>query len=85
MEAAIFIKFPDSSESFAHGVEFGRLLEKMERGDEFISNNGFPIRVENQELLQNAAIKLGYIPMFGLTHWGEWIEFKGFKKCQSDN
>lgn len=30
----LLIKFPDQSQSFTYGVEFGRLLEKIERGDE---------------------------------------------------
>lgn len=71
----LLIKFPDQSASFTYGVEFGRLLEKIERGDEVIKNNGFPIRVENKELLQDACNKFGYIATFGQIHFNEWIEF----------
>ncbi len=41
----LLISFPDQSQSFTYGVEFGRLLERIERGDEYIENNGFPVRV----------------------------------------
>lgn len=81
----LYIKFTDASPSFSHGVEFGRLLEKMERGDDSITNNGFPIRLENKELVKNACLKGGYIPVFGDTHFGEWIEFMGIKNQLSDN
>lgn len=34
----LLIHFPDSSESFAYGVEYGRLLQKMQDGKEIIGN-----------------------------------------------
>jgi len=81
----LLIKFPDQSESFTYGVEFGRLLEKIERGDEVIKNNGFPIRLENKFLLKITCEKYGYIPSFGNIHFGEWIDFIGIKKTSSNN
>lgn len=33
----MILKFPDQSESFTYGVEYGRLLEKIERGDEYFN------------------------------------------------
>jgi len=30
------ISFPDQSKAFTYGVEYGRILEKMERGDEVV-------------------------------------------------
>ncbi len=81
----LLIKFPDQSASFAYGVEFGRLLERIERGDEVIKNNGFPIRLENKALLKITCEKYGYIPSFGKLHFGEWIEFLGIKKTVSEN
>jgi hypothetical protein len=49
----ILINFPDPSKSFTYGVEFGRLLEKIERGDEVIKNNGFPVKVWLHKLMIN--------------------------------
>lgn len=81
----MLIKFPDESESFAYGVEFGRLLEKIERGDEVIKNNGFPIRLENKALLKITCDKYGYIASFGRIYFHEWIEFIGIKKTSLNN
>jgi len=81
---SLLISFPDQSSSFTHGVEFGRLLEKIERGDEVIKNNGFPIRIENKQLLINTCEVYGYIPTFGNELDG-WIEFMGIKKTTSKN
>lgn len=75
----MILKFPDQSESFTYGVEYGRLLEKIERGDERIKNNGFPIRIENKKLLENTCKEYGYIPIFGDEYFNEWIEFMGLK------
>jgi len=79
------IRFPDQSESFAYGVEYGRLLQKMEQGDEVVMNNGFPVRVENKALIENTCRILGYTPVFGETHFDEWVEFIGIKKNSSEN
>ena len=81
----LLLKFPDQSASFTYGVEFGRLLEKIERGDKIITNNGFPVRMENTDLLKTTCIKFGYIPMFGKEHFNEWIEFTGIKELISNN
>lgn len=81
----LLLKFPDQSESFTYGVEFGRLLEKIERGDEVIKNNAFPIRLENMDLLKKACEVHGYISLFGKIHFGEWIEFIAIRKQISDN
>ncbi|WP_257657693.1 hypothetical protein [Parapedobacter lycopersici] len=81
----LFIKFTDSSESFTNGVEFGRLLNKMERGDENVSNNGFPCHIENMEVLESACLAYGYIPVWGKDHYGEWVDFMGIKKVAGDN
>lgn len=80
----LLIHFTDQSASFAHGVEFGRLLGKMERGDLAIQNNGFPVHVENIQVLKDACNTYGYIPTFGTEQHG-WIEFTGVKKVASEN
>lgn len=81
----ILISFPDQSQSFAYGVEFGRLLEKIERGDEVVKNNGFPIRIENCSVLAIACSLHGYIAMFGDPYLGGWCDFLGIKKTTSKN
>jgi hypothetical protein len=80
----LLIKFPDQSESFTYGVEFGRLLEKIERGDQFISNNRFPIRIENKQLLMETCKKYGYTAMFGKEYYKEWIDFIGIKQTSNN-
>ncbi len=81
----LIISFPDQSASFAYGVEYGRILEKIERGDDIVMNNGFPIRIENKDLITNTCKQFGYIPTFGRIHFDEWIEFTGIKKVSTDN
>lgn len=81
----LLIKFPDQSESFTYGVEFGRLLEKIERGDEVIQNNGFPIRVENASVIVLACSLHGYIPVIGEPYLDGWCDFIGIKKTTSNN
>ena len=76
----LVISFPDQSTSFCYGVEYGRLLEKIERGDDIIMNNGFPVRIENVDLLKTTCIKYGYTPIFGKKYYNEWIEFLGIKE-----
>jgi hypothetical protein len=81
----LLIRFPDQSDSFTYGVEFGRLLEKIERGDESIHNNGFPIRIENQILLRETCILHGYIPVFSEPYLDGWIDFLGVKNTINNN
>jgi len=81
----LLVSFPDPSKSFTYGVEYGRLLQKIQDSKEVIENDGFPVRVENIEVLKNTCESYGYIPIFGEEHWGEWIEFMGIKKTSGDN
>lgn len=85
MKTELKISFPNQSEAFAYGVEYGRLLQKMEQGDQCISNNGFPVRIENRELLEKTCKEYGYVPTFGVEHYEEWVEFLGIKKIGSNN
>lgn len=79
------IRFTDQSNSFTHGVEYGRILEKMERGDDHACNNGFPIRLENKEVVKMTCQVYGYIPVFGRVHFDEWVEFTAIKDTASKN
>lgn len=81
----LLISFPDQSQSFAYGVEFGRLLEKLERGDAAVQNNGFPIRVENCSVLVIACSLHGYTCTFSDPYMGGWVDFIGIKKTTSKN
>lgn len=81
----MLISFPDQSQSFTYGVEFGRLLEKIERGDEVIKNNGFPVRVENCSVLALACSLHGYTANFGEPYMDGWVDFIGIKKTMSKN
>lgn len=85
METNLLISFPDSSKSFTYGVEFGRLLQKIEQGDDVIMNNGFPIRIENKKLVEDTCKVYGYIATFGKIHYDEWIEFLAIRKTSTQN
>lgn len=82
---SLILKFPDASQSFAHGVEFGRLLEKMQNSENSICNCGFPVRIENKELIENACKYYGYVAVFGKEYFSEWIDFIGIKKTMTEN
>jgi len=75
----LLIKFTDSSNSFTLGCEYGRLLSMFEKGIETIENNGFPIHLQNKEVIISTCSNFGYIPIFGETYYDEWIDFKAIK------
>lgn len=85
MNNELLISFPDQSKSFTYGVEYGRLLERIERGDDIVMNNGFPIRMENVILLKTTCDRYGYIPTFGKIYYDEWVEFLAIKKKSTEN
>jgi hypothetical protein len=85
MESKLLIKFPDSSKSFCYGVEYGRILEQMEKGNLTVDNHGFPVRLENKELIEESCKTFGYTPSFGRTYYGECIEFVGIKNQTLNN
>lgn len=84
-KAELFIRFPDQSKAFTYGVEYGRIWAQMERGDDVASNSGFPVRLENVELLKDTCIKYGYIPHFGRQYYNEVIEFTAIKSHATNN
>lgn len=81
----LLIPFTDQSKSFTYGVEYGRLLERIESGVEVVQNNGFPVRVENKELLRSTCKFHGYLPVFSDCVVEGWVNFMGVKKTTSDN
>jgi hypothetical protein len=74
-----FISFPDQSASFTYGVEYGRLLQKFEQGDNVVTNNGLPIREENLALLKTTAEKYGYIVAHSTFDFEGWVNFRAIK------
>lgn len=86
MKHELLVSFDDQSKSFCYGVEYGRILEKMERGDEIVMNNGFPVRIENKAVIERTCANLGYIPSFSKTSFLDgWIDFVGIKKKSNEN
>ena len=85
MKRNLLISFPDQSQSFTYGVEYGRLLQKIEQGDEAVQNNGFPVRIENIPLLKDTCAKYGYIAICGEPYMDGWVEFLRKKKTSSEN
>lgn len=81
----LVITFSDRSASFTNGVEFGRMLEKMERGEPVIQNNGFPIHSDNITVIKSSCDQYGYVPLFGDSGVDGWTNFIGVKKVASDN
>lgn len=79
------ISFPDQSASFTYGVEYGRILQQLQQGNNVVDNHGFPVRLENKVLIENTCKEFGYIPTFGKVHFDEWIDFMGLKKSNNDN
>lgn len=75
----LLISFPDQSESFVLGCEYGTLLTKFQKGEDVVENNGFPIHVKNREVIEKTCITYGYIPFFGNETHDDWITFKALK------
>ena len=55
----LFIKFSDQSESFTCGVEYGRLYDRMQKGNAIVRNDGFPEKISNKDLLIETCKKFG--------------------------
>lgn len=61
------------------------MLAKMEAGDHTVTNNGFPVRLENVDVLKATCEYYGYIAHFGRRYYKELIEFTAIKRNASDN
>jgi len=75
----LLIKFTDTSNSFTLGCEYGRLLERFEKGIEIIDNNGLPIHLANKDVFIYTCNEFGYMPFFGDIYYEEWVDFKAIK------
>lgn len=76
----LLISFDDRPRDFVHGVEFGMIWEKLKSGVEEVSNGGFPIRLQNQELIYRACEHFGYEAHFKECYVSGWIDFIAIKK-----
>lgn len=85
MQQSLSILFTDQSPSFVHGVELGRLLEKMERGDAHIENNKFPVHEANKQVIIDTCKAKGYTYCFSECDAAGWINFFAIKRNTSDN
>ncbi len=72
----LLISFNDCPEDFVQGTEFGRIFEKIERGDDEVCNNGFPVRLQNQELIHQACKVYDYTSQFSECTTKGWVNFK---------
>lgn len=75
MKQELIISFTDQSNSFTNGVEFGRLIHKMEIGYSPIDNNNFPVHIENRKIINRACLYYNYLPIFSKCSVDGWIEF----------
>lgn len=71
--------------SFSHGVEFGRILHKLEIGEDKVDNNGFPVRIENINVYKKACKHYNYTPIFGEEYYNEWVDFIAIKNATTLN
>jgi hypothetical protein len=81
MNSSLIVKFTDSTPSFTNGVEFGRILARMESGDQHVDNFGFPIHLSNKDVIARLCSTYGYTPVFGSEYFDTWIEFFAIKNC----
>lgn len=79
MESSLLFAFKDSSSSFTNGVEIGRMLAKMEIGNTVVDNCGFPVHIDNKDVILSMCKSYGYTPVFGKEYYNEWVEFRAFK------
>lgn len=82
MSLSLVVRFEDQSPSYAHGVELGRIMHAMELGESMISNNGFPVRVENKATLIDMCRHHGYSAEFGVVWYEEWVSFRAVKRAK---
>lgn len=81
----LLISFAGKDKSFVHGVELGRILEKMEKNENPVMNNGFPVRIENKDVIIRSCKAFNYTAIFGEEYYGEWISFMALKNLASEN
>jgi len=79
----LIISFTDQSESFTYGVEFGRLLNKMQNKESPIENDKFPVRVENRENIIRACKAYNYTPIFSECFVIGWVNFIAIKNIDN--
>lgn len=81
----LILKFTEENNNFTHGVEFGAIFHKLTNGYDKVENNGFPVRIENKELIKKACVLYNYTPVFGKIYFDEWIQFFAIKNTSLTN
>lgn len=76
---SLIIRFSDQSTSFTNGVELGRILQQAQDGKETLSNSGFPVHVENTDVISDTCKHHGYVACFGNCDIDGWTYFIGLK------
>lgn len=72
----LLIRFPNQDPSFTYGFEAGMVWEKMASGQPI----EMPIRVENESLVRQMALKANYRYDIQRLVDGEWLYFEGSKR-----
>jgi hypothetical protein len=60
---SVVISFPDQSKSFAYGFQMGMLYNALSNEPDLVDHGflkGLPLRVENQDLIEQMAQHFGY-------------------------
>ena len=75
----LIVSFTDQSESFTLGCEYGIIFSKIQQGFDIIDNNGFPVHIENKDVIKKTCEHFGYICVFGSEYFDTYVEFKAIK------
>lgn len=79
----LILTFDDRPKDFTHGVEFGMIYQKLvDKKLKEVDNGGFPVRLENQELIYQACIINEYTPHFKECYVSGWVNFIATKNKQ---
>ena len=81
----LIISLSDKTPDFIKGMSFGRLFERMSKGENPVTNDGYPVRIENKEAIIKVCEAFNYTPVFGEEYYEEWISFMGIKNVSSKN
>jgi len=79
----LIISFKDQEANFTHGVELGRILNKIQNGESPVENNGFPVRVENRNVLTATCRHYNYTPIFSDCSVEGWVNFIAIKNQEN--
>jgi hypothetical protein len=81
----LILSLSEKTPDFIEGMEVGRIYERMSKKEDPVTNDGFPIHICNKDVVMRLCKALGYVPLFGEEHFGEWIEFMGIRSVTGNN